>query len=119
MAEGELLPKGKTSKEWLAYADKKLDEFKAYHGERNILGQAKNPPPLQDEYSKLLSQNELSARKMGMEFLRKERSEEGAKTMRKYSRGGKVRETGPAVVHRGESVARTKSRKPTRKSSRG
>jgi len=124
MAEGKVLPKGKTSKEWLKYADEKLQAFKNYHSERMFkvgplgVGPLKNPPPLQDEYSKLLSQNELSARKMGMEFLRKERAEEGAKTMRKYSRGGKVRETGPAVVHRGEAVARTKTRKPGRSSSR-
>ena len=38
MAEGELLPKGKTSKEWLAYADKKLDEFKAYMESETFLG---------------------------------------------------------------------------------
>lgn len=118
MPENEALPKGKTSKEWLAYADKKLQEFKDYHGARNILGQPKNPPPLQDDYSKLLSQNELQARKMGMEFLRKERAEEGAKKMMEYRKGGRVQKTGPAKLHRGEAVVRKKPRKATRKASR-
>lgn len=118
MAENELLPKGKTSKEWLSYADSKLKEFKDYHSQRNLLGQIKNAPPLQDDYSKLLSQNELSARKTGMEFLRKERTEEGAATMQKYRQGGRAQKTGPAKLHEGEAVVRKTTRKNTRKNSR-
>jgi len=118
MAEGDTLPKTKKSADWLAYADKKLQEFRDYHGARNILGQIKNPPPLQDEYSKLLSQNELQARKMGMELLRKERAEEGAATMQKYRKGGRVEKTGPAVVHKGEAIIRKTSRKKNRPTQR-
>ena len=118
MPEGELLPKGKTSREWLEHADKKLAAFKNYHAERNVLGQAKNPGPLQDDYSKLLSQQELEARKMGMEFLRRERAEEGAATMQRYKQGGKVRDTGPAVVHGGEAVVRKTDRRKSRSKSR-
>lgn len=118
MPEGEVLPKGKTSKEWLEYADKKLKEFRDYHGQRNIFGQAKNPAPLQDDYSKLLSNNELQARKMGMELLRKERAEESAAAMQRYKQGGRVAKTGPAVVHKGEAVVRRTSRKKGRSKSR-
>jgi hypothetical protein len=118
MAEGEVLPKSKLSKDWLAYADSKLKEFKDYHSQRNVFGQIKNAPPLQDEYSKILSQNELSARKMGMELLRKERAEEGAKTMQKYRQGGRVQKTGPAQLHKGVAVVRKTARKNVRKSSR-
>jgi hypothetical protein len=118
MAENEVLPKSNKSKDWLTYADSKLKEFKDYHSQRNILGQIKNPPPLQDEYSKILSQNELSARKMGMELLRKERTEQGAATMQKYRMGGRVKRTGPAKLHEGEAVVRKAARKNTRKSSR-
>lgn len=116
MPEGESLPKGKTSKEWLAYADSKLKDFKDYHSQRNILGQVKNPPPLQDDYSKLLSQNELSARKTGMEFLRKERAEEHAATLQKYRQGGRVQKTGPAELHKGEAVVRKSPRRTSRQS---
>lgn len=118
MPEGELLPKTKKSADWLAKADEKLETIKKYHSERNLQGLYKLPAPLEDDYSRLLSQQELSLRDTGMKLLRKERSEEGAKTMRKYRRGGKVRETGPAVVHRGEAVARKKARKSARSTSR-
>jgi hypothetical protein len=118
MAENESLPKSGKSTDWLAYADKKLSEFKAYHGARTITGQPANPGPLQDDYSKLLSDHELQARKMGMDLLRKERAEQGAQTMQQYRKGGRVKETGPALVHKGESVVRKTSRKKTRKSSR-
>ena len=118
MPEGEDLPKTSKSKDWLSYADRKLREFKEYHSQRNLLGQAKNPPPLQDDYSKLLSQNEISARKMGMDLLRKERSEQNAATMRRYRKGGRVEKTGPANVHKGEAVVRKKPRKQNRSSSR-
>jgi hypothetical protein len=117
MAENETLPKSKKSADWLAYADAKLAEFKAHHGKRDVLGGAKNPPPLQDDYSKLLSTNELQARKIGMELLRKERAEASRKP-KGYREGGRVEKSGPAVLHRGERVVRSKSRKPSRKSSR-
>ncbi len=114
MPENETLPKGKTSKEWLDYADKKLQQFRDYHSQRTMTGQLKNPPPLQDDYSKLLSQNELQARKVGMEFLRKERNEEGAQKMASYRKGGRVGSTGPAKLHRGEAVSRKKPRSKSR-----
>jgi hypothetical protein len=117
MPEGEVLPKTKKSADWLAYADRKLQAFRDYHGEKNMLGQVKNPGPLQDDYSKLLSQNELSARKMGMDLLRKERQEENAATMQRYRKGGRVEKTGPAQLHSGEQV-RKAARKPSRSSSR-
>jgi hypothetical protein len=114
----EELPKTKKSADWLAYADKKGKEFKDYHSATNAIGQLKNPGPLQDEYSKILSNNELSARKMGMDLLRKERAEESAKTMASYRKGGRVKETGPALLHKGEAVVRKAARKKTRSSSR-
>lgn len=120
MPEGESLPKSGKSRDWLAYADSKLKEFRDYHGERNILGQIKNPGPLQDDYSKMLSQNELQARKMGMDLLRKE-----SKSIDKlqnqipgYRKGGRVKRSGPTKLHKGEIVVRKKTRKKTRSSSR-
>jgi hypothetical protein len=118
MAEGEMLPKTGKSKDWLAYADARLKEFRDYHSQRNLLGQIKNPGPLQDDYSKLLSNNELSARKMGMDLLRKERGEQGAATMQKYRQGGRVQKSGPAQLHKGEAVVRKTLRKKTRPSTR-
>lgn len=115
--EGETLPKTGKSADWLAYADKKLQEFRDYHGQRNILGQIKNPPPLQDDYSRLLSQNELSARKMGMELLRKEKAAE-LSSQRQFKKGGQVRTTGPAKLHKGEAVIRKTSRKNSRQQGR-
>jgi hypothetical protein len=116
--EGEGLPKTKKSADWLAHADKKAQEFRDYHGQRNAFGQIKNPGPLQDDFSKLLSDNELQARKMGMDLLRTERKEENAATMQKYRQGGRVQKSGPAQLHRGESVARKPARKKPRVSAR-
>jgi hypothetical protein len=116
--EGEALPKSKRSEDWLSYADKKAQQFRDYHSQRNMLGQLKNPGPLQDDYSKMLSNNELQARKMGMELLRQERKEQGAATMQRYKQGGRVEKTGPAVLHRGEAVVRKKSRSKPRSKSR-
>ena len=39
MPENETLPKTGKSKDWLAYADTKEEQFKKHHSERNILGQ--------------------------------------------------------------------------------
>jgi hypothetical protein len=120
MPEGETLPKTGKSKDWLQYADRKLQEFRNYHSERNIIGQIKHPMPLGDDYSKLLSQNELSARKMGMELLRRETRAMTAGTSKvpgnvpQYKRGGLVRKTGQAELHKGEAVARKKPRKSSR-----
>jgi hypothetical protein len=114
MPENETLPKTGKSKDWLTYADKKAQEFKDYHGKRNVLGQPSNPAPLQDDYSKLLSQNELQARKMGMELLRKEKAGE----LQGYRKGGRVKETGSAKLHKGEAIARKPSRKKSRSKSR-
>jgi hypothetical protein len=116
--EGEGLPKTKKSADWLSYADKKAKEFRDYHGERNMFGQVKNPAPLQDDYSKLLSQNELEERKVGMDLLRQERKEEGAATMQRYKQGGRVASTGPAQLHKGEAVVRKSPRKKPRSKSR-
>lgn len=113
MAEGQTLPKTGKSKDWLAHADEKAKDFRDYHGAVNILGQTKNPPPLQDEYSKLLSQHELEARKMGMELLRNEKKKETGG----YRKGGRVKETGPAKLHKGEAVIT--DRKAKRKKTRG
>lgn len=118
MPENDVLPKGKTSKEWLEYADKKKKAFEDYHGQRNIFGQLKNPGPLQDDYSKLLSDHELQARKMGMELLRKEMKEDSARKMAEYKKGGEVRSNGPATLHAGEAVARKPARKKPRTSAR-
>jgi len=117
-SEGSSLPTSNKSADWLAYADKKNKEFIKYHSARNIFGQIKHPNPLQDDYSKLLSDHEIQARKMGMELLRKERSEQNAATMQKYRKGGRVKETGPAVLHKGEAVVRKTARKKDRKKSR-
>lgn len=130
MPEGETLPKGKSSKEWLEYADKKANEFKEYHSWRDMFyrvknphswrdmfdrfGRVKNPQPLSDDYSKLLSRNELEARKVGMDFLRKERQEENASKMAEYRKGGRAKESGPAKLHKGEAVVRKSPRKKAR-----
>jgi len=116
--EGEGLPKTKKSADWLSYADKKAQEFRDYHGQRNMFGQLKNPSPLQDDYSRLLSDNELQARKMGMELLRAERKEEGAATMQRYKQGGRVAASGPAKLHKGEAVVRKPARKKARSKAR-
>ena len=118
MGEGETLPTSGKSKDWLAYADKKNKEFRDYHSQLNVFGQLKHPHPLQDDYSKLLSDHEIQARKMGMELLRKERSEQNADTMQKYRKGGRVKETGPALLHKGEAVVRKTTRKKNRAKSR-
>jgi len=112
------LPKTGKSKDWLAYADKKEKEFRDYHSATNVMGQPRNPPPLQDDYSKLLSQHALDARKMGMDLLRQEK-----KQMPGYRKGGRVEKTGPAELHKGEAVVgkpsqRVTKRKKTRSKSR-
>ena len=117
-SENETLPKTGKSADWLAYADKKLQQFKDYHSATNMLGQLKNPAPLQDDYSKLLSDHELQARKMGMDLLRKERGEQNAATMASYRKGGEVKRTGPAKLYKGEQVVRKKPRKTSRSKSR-
>lgn len=102
MPEGETLPKSNKSKDWIDYADKKLNQFRKYHSETNIVGRVKHPNVLGDDYSRLMSQNELSARAKGMELKRKEDGRDKA-GMRK---GGKVRATGCRKLHRGEMVRR-------------
>lgn len=119
MPEGETLPKTGKSADWLSYADKKLQDFKDYHSATNMFGQLKNPGPLQDDYSKVLSNNELQARKMGMDLLRKERGEQNAATMQSYRKGGTVRKEGPAILHKGEEVIGKEGRDKSRKKSRG
>jgi|GEM_PF-6559852 hypothetical protein len=116
MPEGETLPKTGKSKDWLDYADKKLKKFRDYHSETNLLGQIKHPNVLGDDYSKVLSQKELEARKMGMELLRKEKAGELAKRSAGYRKGGTMRKDGPAKLHKGEEVI-SKTRK-ARKSGR-
>jgi hypothetical protein len=98
MPEGETLPKSNKSKDWLDYADKKKQDFIDYHSERNLIGRIKNPNPLSDTYSRLLSNNELMARKKGMELKRAE--------LRGMAKGGKVRATGSRKLHKGEVVSR-------------
>lgn len=118
---GETLPKSGKSSDWLAYADKKLQDFKDYHSARNILGQIKNPGPLQDDYSRLLSQQEVDARKTGMDLLRKEKAAEGRNINQpapQYRKGGRVARTGTAKLHKGEAVIGSAPRKPARKKSR-
>lgn len=121
MPEGETLPKTGKSKDWLSYADKKAQEFKDYHSATNIFGQTKNPPPLQDEYSKILSNNELQARKMGMELLRKEKTSEGKEQSRvaAYRKGGRAKRTGPAKLHKGEAVITDRKPKRTKGRNKG
>ena len=43
MPENELRPKGKTSKEWIDYADEKLDQFKKYHSKRTLSSANQGP----------------------------------------------------------------------------
>lgn len=107
MPEGETLPKSNKSKDWTDYADKKLKQFRDYHSETNMFGRIKRPNVLGDDRSKLLSQNELSARSKGM-ALKREESKTG---MRK---GGTVRATGKRTLHKGEMVSRKASRCKTR-----
>ena len=116
MPEGESLPKTGKSKDWLAHADAKRKEFKDYHDQKNIFGQPKNAPPLQDDYSRLLSQSEVEARKMGMQLLRDEKRDESA--MKSYRKGGRVEESGPEKLHSGEAIARKKTRKKSRSCAR-
>jgi hypothetical protein len=122
MAENETLPTSGKSADWLKYADQKEQAFKDYHSETNIFGQIKNPAPLQDDYSKLLSDHALQARKMGMDLLRKETAAQGkaAAGTPSYRKGGRVKTTGPAKLHKGEAVIsdRKKARKKSRSKSR-
>lgn len=107
MAEGETLPKSGKSKDWIAHADKKLKELRKYHSERNILGrQKRNIPVGGDDYSRILSQNELSARSKGMKLKR----EETAREKSGMAKGGTVRATGKRKLHKGEMVSRKSSR---------
>lgn len=112
MPENETLPKSNKSKDWLDYADKKLQKFKDYHSETNIIGKIKHPQPLGDLMSRTLSNNELNARSKGMELKRKEMASPSS-----YKDGGKVRKTGLALVHKGETVipARQSARKSGRR----
>ncbi len=121
MAEGELLPKSGKSSDWLAYADGKLKEFRNYHSATNVFGQIKNPPPLQDDYSRLISQQEVDARKMGMQLLRNEKAVEAKRAPQQtpqYRKGGRVARTGSAKLHKGEAVVSGSSRKLARKKNR-
>lgn len=72
MAEGESKPKTNKSKDWLAYADKKEKQFRDHHSKTNMFGRLKNPQPLGDDYSRLLSNNALEARTTGMKLKRDE-----------------------------------------------
>jgi hypothetical protein len=108
MPEGEGLPKENTSKAWLGHADKLRDKLVNYATDRAVnigpkaigLGLGARKGMLNDDHSRTLSQQELQARAKGMELQRKESSAEPAE----YKRGGKVRKTGLALVHRGEVV---------------
>lgn len=72
MPEGESKPKSNKSKDWLAYADKKEKEFRDHHSKTNMFGRIKNPRPLGDDYSRILSNNALEARTKGMKLKRDE-----------------------------------------------
>jgi hypothetical protein len=112
MGEGETKPKSNKSKDWIDYADKKKKQFVNYHtdkvvniGPRSLgLGFGKRKVPLSDDYSRVLSQNELEARSKGMELKRQESQRSG------MEKGGKVRATGKRTLHKGEMVARKTSR---------
>ena len=57
----------------------------------------------------------MYARAKGMKYLREEQK---SATTRGYKKGGKVRKTGPAILHKGEAVVRVKPRKSARSTSR-
>lgn len=116
MPEGETLPKSNKSKEWLDYADKKLEEIRDLGAkpETRYLGIGPKRGPLSQMDAtrmNLLSQNELSARSKGMKLKR----EEDARGKAGMKKGGKVRATGKRTLHKGEMV----SRKSCRSGSRG
>ena len=115
MPEGELLPKGKTSKEWLAFADAEKTKFTDYHSKRKVENLFRLPAPLADDYSRILSNNELQARDKGMKYLRDEKA---AAAVPKYRKGGRVKKSGPSELHAGEAVVRKTSRKKARANSR-
>ena len=120
MPENETLPKTGKSKDWLNYADKKLQEFRDYHSSTNIIGQLKHPDVLGDDYSRVLSNNELQARKMGMDLLRKETAEKSNTETPSYRKGGRIKRSGPTRLHAGEKVVTNnrKARKPGRSTAR-
>lgn len=101
MPEGESKPKSNKSKDWLAYADKKEKQFRDHHSKTNMFGRLKNPQPLGDDYSRLLSNNALEARTKGMKL---KREEAGRGNLEGMSKGGAVRATGKRRLHRGEMV---------------
>jgi hypothetical protein len=123
MPEGETLPKSNKSKDWLAHADKLRQKFIDYHTDKTVnigprslgLGFGSRKQILSDKNdSRILSQNEVNARSKGMELLRKEQKASPSS----YRKGGKVRKTGLALVHRGETVIPAGKRTTTRKSGR-
>jgi hypothetical protein len=118
MADNDELPKTGKSADWLAHADKRHKEFVDYHSDTNMFGQKKNPHPLEDDYSKLLSKHELDARKMGMDLLKKERDEAHAEIMAKHKNSVRTEKKGPDKSRTGEVAARKPARKTSRSKSR-
>lgn len=118
MPEGESLPKSNKAADWNEYANKKEKEFMNYHSKTNIFGRLKNPNPLGDLHSRVLSDNALRARKKASELTRKESGKSGK--MDEYRDGGRVKKTGNAKLHEGEKVIGTRKtkRKSTRSSGR-
>lgn len=119
MPEGETRPKGKTSKEWTVYADKKLKQLTDYHGEPMVkIGPVgfgvRHDPHQPDEYSEVLAGEYQVARAKAMKYKR----DEAKAALKGYRRGGKVERSGPAILHKGEAVVRAKTRKTDRKASR-
>jgi len=121
--QGDTLPKSNKSSDWLAYADQKLKQFQDYHSQTNMIGQLSHPYPLTDDYSKTLSDNEVSASAKGMQLLRNEQAAAAQKAPA-YHRGGMIRKTGDARLEKGELVIpsdviqRIAKRKPQRVASR-
>jgi hypothetical protein len=83
--ENEELPKTGRSSDWLAHADKvkkKLDQYRSVRGPNHpLLGD--------DQAEKSLIEQEKEARKMGIDLLRKERTEQNAATLQKIRQSGR------------------------------
>ncbi len=100
MPEGETFPKGEDPQVYADYAKKKQREMSDYASQRyGKIGPLKHKEYYKDDYYKAMSDNHLRAYNTAMKLAR----EKGASPP-SFAKGGKVKKTGLAKVHKGERV---------------
>lgn len=121
----------RTSEDYMNAANAKMDEIRDYASHRQVFGLLPRPNPVTDETMKAMSDNYQRLYSTGMKLKRQEMAPQNpmvparfktpsSKTVplaepTQYRKGGRVKKSGLAMVHRGETVLpATQERKPLR-----